>query len=108
MARELSRGQIWMYRFRSPDKRRPVLILSRDDAIAWLHTVTVAPITSTLRGLPSEVVIGTAEGLKNESAVNLDHLQTVEQASLEQFVGSLSEPQLASVCEALALALACD
>jgi mRNA interferase MazF len=93
---------------RAPDKRRPVLIPSRDEAIPWLHTVTVAPITSTIRGLPSEVVIGQEAGLKHESAVNLDHLQTVEQASLETFLGSLSGQQQARICEALAVALACD
>ena len=108
MARGLSRGQIWMYRFRSPDKRRPVLILSRNEAIAWLNTVTVAPITSTIRGIPSEVRISEAEGLKHESAVNLDHIQTIEQARLEQFFGSLTEAQMKLVCDALAVALGCD
>lgn len=108
MARGLSRGQIWMYRFRAPDKRRPVLILSRHEAIAWLHTVTVAPITSTIRGLPSEVIIGPAEGLKHDSAINLDHLQTVEQAALEQFLGSLGEQKMQLVCAALAVAVGCD
>ncbi|MCB2262389.1 MAG: type II toxin-antitoxin system PemK/MazF family toxin [Candidatus Thiosymbion ectosymbiont of Robbea hypermnestra] len=108
MARGLSRGQIWMYRFRLPDKRRPVLILSRNEAIAWLNTVTVAPVTSTIHGIPSEVRIGQAEGLKWESAVNLDHIQTVEQVRLEQFRGSLTEAQMKPVCDALAVALGCD
>jgi mRNA interferase MazF len=108
MARGLSRGQIWMFRFRAPDKRRPVLILSRSEAISWLHTVTVAPITSTIRGLPSEVVIGPAEGLKHPSAINLDHLQTVEQAALQEFLGSLDRQQMQLVCNALAVALGCD
>jgi mRNA interferase MazF len=97
-----------MYRFRAPDKRRPVLILSRNEAISWLHTVTVAPITSTIRGLPSEVIIGQTEGLKHDSAINLDHLQTVEQAALEQFLGSLTKQQMQPVCNALSVALACD
>ena len=108
MARGLSRGQIWMFRFRAPDKRRPVLVLSRNEAISWLHTVTVAPITSTIRGLPSEVVIGPAEGLKHPSAINLDHLQTVEQAALQEFLGSLDTQQMQLVCNALAVALGCD
>jgi mRNA interferase MazF len=97
-----------MYRFRSPDKRRPVLILSRPEAIAWLHTVTVAPITSTIRGLPSEVVVGTEAGLKHDSAVNLDHVQTVEQAQIERFIGSLNAVRMQEVCAALAVALGCE
>ncbi|WP_296900443.1 type II toxin-antitoxin system PemK/MazF family toxin [Thiohalocapsa sp.] len=113
MARGLTRsgprrGEIWMYRFRSPDKRRPVLILSRPEAIAWLHTVTVAPITSTIRGLPSEVVVGTEAGLKHDSAVNLDHVQTVEQAQIERFIGSLNAVRMQEVCAALAVALGCE
>jgi len=97
-----------MYRFRSPDKRRPVLILSRNQAIAWLNTVAVAPITSTIRGISSEVRIGEAEVLKHESAVNLDHFQAVEQARLEQFLGSLTEARMKLVCDAPAVALGCD
>jgi mRNA interferase MazF len=108
MAGRLSRGEIWMYSFRPPDKRRPVLVLSRQEAIGVLHTVTVAPITSTVRGAPSEMLVGPDQGLKTTSAVNLDHIQTVEQARLEQFVGSLSPVQMQSVCRALALALGCD
>ena len=63
MAGRLNRGEIWMYRFRPPDKRRPVLVLSRREAIDVLHTVTVAPITSTVRGAPSEVLVGIDQGL---------------------------------------------
>jgi mRNA interferase MazF len=79
MARGIARGEIWTYEFGRPDKRRPVLILSRPEAIAVLHTVLVAPLLSTIRGLPSEVVGGTTEGLKHDSPVTLDHVQTVEQ-----------------------------
>jgi mRNA interferase MazF len=108
MARRVSRGEIWMYAFRPPDKRRPVLILTRQQVIPLLHTVMVAPITSTIRGAPSEVVVGTAQGLKHDSAINLDHVQTVEQARLEQFVGTLTPAQMRSVCRALTIATGCD
>lgn len=77
MASEVDRGEIWLYTFKPPDKRRPVLVLTRPDAIPWLTTVMVAPVTSTIRGAPSEVVVGVEEGLKGTSAVNLDHVQTV-------------------------------
>ena len=105
---DIGRGDIWMYEFRRPDKQRPVLVLSRSEAIAVLHTVLVAPITSTIRGLPSEVVIGTTEGLKHDSAVNLDHIQTVERARLSRYVGHLGGEKMRAVCRAIATATGCD
>ena len=108
MARSVNRGEIWMYTFRSPDKRRPVLVLSRQEVISLLNTVMVAPITSTIRSAPSEVMVGTAEGLKTHSAVNLDHVQTVERARLGQYVGSVQPETMRSVCRALAVATGCS
>jgi len=105
---DIARGDIWTYEFRHPDKRRPVLVLSRPEAITVLHTVLVAPITSTIRGLPSEVLIGTTEGLKHESAVNLDHIQTVERARLSRYVGRVGTEKMRAVCRAIAVATACD
>jgi len=69
MAERIKRGEIWQYSFPRPDKRRPVLILTRPEVIELLHTVMVAPITSTIHGAPSEVIIGIDEGLKQDSAV---------------------------------------
>ena len=108
MARSLNRGEIWTYRFTAPDRRRPVLILSRQEVIPLLHTVMVAPITSTRRGAPSEVPVGPDEGLKHESAITLDHVQTVERARLVSFVGSLTAAQMRRVCRALAIATGCS
>jgi mRNA interferase MazF len=96
-----------MFGFRKPDKLRPVVVLSRNEAIAVLHTVMVAPVTSTIRGLPSEVVIGTAEGLKHPSAINLDHVQTVERAHLKRFLGTVPPEKMRRVCRALAVAIDC-
>jgi mRNA interferase MazF len=107
VAREVARGEIWLYTFKPPDKRRPVLVLSRQDVIPLLSTVIVAPITSTIYGAPSEVVVGVEEGLKAESAINLDHVLTVDQARLRQFVGSLPPRKMAEVCRALATATGC-
>jgi mRNA interferase MazF len=87
---KVSRGEIWQFSFPSPDKRRPVLVLTRQQLIPHLHTVTVAPITSTIRGIPSEVVIGPECGLRTMSAINLDHLATVPIAGLRSFVGTVS------------------
>ena len=108
MARRVARGEIWTYRFKSPDKRRPVLVLSRADVIPLLHTVMVAPVTSTRRGAPGEVEVGVDEGLKHDSAVNLDHVHTVEQARLVGFVGTLGPAKMQQVCRALARATGCS
>ena len=108
MAREVNRGEIWTYRFKAPDKRRPVLILSRQEVIPLLHTVMVAPITSTRRGAPSEVPVGIREGLKHDSSVNLDHIQTVDRARLLSYVGSLDASLMRHVCRALGLATGCS
>ncbi|MEX2269967.1 MAG: type II toxin-antitoxin system PemK/MazF family toxin [Vicinamibacterales bacterium] len=108
MARRVARGEIWQYRFKHPDKRRPVVVLSREEVIPLLHTVMVAPITSTIRGLPSEVRVGADEGLKRESAINLDHVQTVEQAALTALVGTLSDAKMQNVCRALTVATGCS
>jgi mRNA interferase MazF len=67
----------------------------------------VAPITSTRRGAPGEVNVGVEEGLKHDAAVNLDHVQTVEQARLVGFVGTLSPAKMQEVCRALGVATGC-
>jgi mRNA interferase MazF len=100
LAKRVNRGEIWLYTFKPPDKRRPVLILTRQEVIGSLSTVTVAPITSTIRGASSEVLVGIPEGLKSVSAVNLDHVQTVERGSLAQYIGSLGEEKMEEVCRA--------
>jgi mRNA interferase MazF len=108
MAERLRRGEIWLYAFRRPDKRRPVLVLSRPEVIELLHTVVVVPITSTIHGAPSEVIIGIDEGLKQESAINLDHIQTVDKAKLKHFVGTVGPQKMRAVCVALSIATGCD
>src|SRR5256712_5344362 len=103
----MTRGEIWRYEFSRRDKRRPVLILSRPEVIDLLHTVMVAPITSTIRALPSEVIVGVEEGLKQKSAINLDHVQTIEKSRLKQFVGTVGAVKMKAVCQALAVAAGC-
>lgn len=101
------RGEIWLYTFKPPDKRRPVVVLTRRSVLPLLRTAMVAPVTSNIRGLPSEVRVGTAEGLKRDSVVNLDWVQTVEQR-LKHYVGSLDDDRMAQVCRALAVATGGD
>ena len=76
--------------------------------IGLLHTVMVAPITSTIRGAPGEVIVGTPEGLKAHSPINLDHVRTVEQARLAGYVGSVCPETMRAVCHALAVATGCS
>jgi mRNA interferase MazF len=108
MARGIARGEIWLLEFSPPDKRRPVLVLSRNDVIGLLRTVMVAPITSAIRGAPSEVIVGVDEGLKQRSAINLDHVQPVDRDRLGRFVGTVSPKTMGAVCAALAIATGCD
>ncbi|MBC8131881.1 MAG: type II toxin-antitoxin system PemK/MazF family toxin [Deltaproteobacteria bacterium] len=108
VAEQIARGEIWLYEFRPPDKRRPVVVLSRDEAIAVLNAVVVAPVTSTRRGSPGEVHLGVAEGMKQDSAANLDAVQTVAKDRLRRYVGQLSAAKMREVCRALAIAIGCD
>jgi len=97
-----------MFRFARPDKRRPVLILSRQSVIEALHTVTVAAITSTHHGSPIEVEVGTDEGLKRSSCVNLANVFTVRQSDVGAYVGALGPEKMARICEALSIAVGCE
>ena len=108
MARRLNRGELWLLYFAKPDKRRPVLVLTRPSLLGVLHTVTVAAVTSTLRGAPTEVSVGPDEGLKTQSCVNLCNVFTVPQEQLRSYVGALSAIKMRRVCDALALACGCD
>ena len=87
--------------------RRPVLVLTCDVLAVWLHTGTVAPITCTIGGMPTEVRVGVVEGLKHECVVNLDHVQTVPRSNL--YHGSAgSAPRMFEVCGALNAAFGCE
>ena len=105
---EINRGEIWQYSFPRPDKRRPVVILTRQEILHHLSTVTIAPITTTIRGIPSEVVVGTESGLKSESAINLDHVATVPKAGLRSLVGSIPDEAFLEIQQALLFALGFD
>lgn len=94
-----------MFSFPTPDKRRPVVVLTRQDMIGRLHTVTVAPISSTVHGVPSEVVVGIEAGLKERSAINLHNVATVPRAGLRNFVGSVSADVMQQVQSAILFAL---
>lgn len=108
MAGRLERGEVRLYRFAPPDKQRPMLIMTRPSAIEYLARVTVAPITSTIRGVPSEVLLGPDDGMKQPCAVNLHNLVTVARDGLGRRLAQLDGRRMREVCAALQFALGCD
>ena len=101
----MKRGEIRWYKFHAPDKKRPVLVLTRDTIIEYLSEVTVAPLTSTIRDIPSEVVLSKEDGLPKACAVNCDHLQTVAKSKIGALITPLSEEKMAQVSKAIRFAL---
>ena len=101
----MRRGEIRWYRFQQPDRKRPVLILNRDSALQFLGEVTIAPITSTVRGIPSEVTLGRADGLPRDCAINLDHVQTVSKTRIGSVITTLPASRMADVRSALLFAV---
>jgi mRNA interferase MazF len=104
----MRRGEVRWYTFRAPDKRCPVLVLTRDSALSFLNSVTVAPITTTIRDIPSEVYLTRDDGLLTECAANMDNLQTVPKSRVGSLITSLSTARMADVNRAVAFALGLD
>ena len=105
----MNQGDVYWHTFRAPDKRRPVLILTRNSAIPFLNGITVAPITSTIRGIPSEVVLTPAEdGVPADCAVNTDNLQTIQKTGLGAYITHLSLERMREVRAAVEFALGFD
>lgn len=107
MADGITRGDVRLYRFAAPDKLRPVVVLTRASAISYLAEITVAPITSTIRGASSEVLLGEQDGMKAPCAVNLYNLITVRRNRLGARVAHLSQSRMNEICEALGYSLGC-
>lgn len=101
----MKRGEIRWYRFSKPDKKRPVAILTRDSALEFLGEVTVAPVTSTVREIPSEVALGKRDGLPKDCAVNLDHIQTVSKQKIGGLVATMDPEKMKELRSALLFAL---
>ena len=106
-SQRMNRGDVHLCRFAAPDKQRPVLILTRQSAIDHLSTVTVAPITSTIRDVPSEVILDVDDGMKTRCAVNLHNAVTISQDRLGKRLTSLSHRRMQEVCAALGFSLGC-
>ncbi|MDQ7781782.1 MAG: type II toxin-antitoxin system PemK/MazF family toxin [Desulfomonilaceae bacterium] len=104
----MKHGDVYWYKFKEPDKRRPVLVLTRNSAISFLTSITVAPITTTIRAIPTEVPLSRADGMFTECAVNLDNIQTVQKSRMGEFITHLSQQPMRKVREAIEFALGFD
>ncbi len=105
MGSALKRGEVCWYTFKAPDKRRPVLILTRDSAIPFLGSVTIAPITSTIRNIPTEIALNAVDGLPKACAANFDNLQTVPKGNLGPPIAQLSSSRMQEAAAAISFAL---
>jgi mRNA interferase MazF len=101
---ELGHGQVW---WADLDKIRPVLVVTRANIAPRLTRVVVAPITTVVRNIPTEVALGKAEGVKRGSVANFDNLQLVPVSSLLKLAGQLSSVRWPECCAAVAYMMAC-
>ena len=84
------------------------MILTRDRVIEYLGEITIAPVTSTIRDIPSEVLLSPFDGMPRDCAINLDHIQTVSKGKVGALITTLSSDKLDQLCQALRFALGCD
>jgi len=105
----MKQGDVYWYRFHAPDKRRPVLILTRSSAISYLTNVTVAQITTTIRGIPSEVELTpVGDGTFERCVINAYNIQTVPKEQLHDLITELSPERMREVRDAIEFALGFD
>jgi len=105
VGRIVRRGEVRWYKFNNPDKKRPVLILTRDSIIEYLNELTVAPVTSIIREIPSEVFLSKRDGMHNDCAVNFDHIQTVSKSKIGSLITTLHDDKLTDISSAISFAL---
>ena len=101
----MKRGEVRWYKFKHPDKKRPIVILTRNSILEYLGEVTIAPVTSTIRDIPSEVLLSRLDGMHNDYAINCDHIQTVSKSNVGSLIASLSKEKLSEVRDAINFAL---
>jgi mRNA interferase MazF len=101
----MKRGDVRWYKFKAPNKKRPVVVLTRDSILTYLGEVTVAPITTTIRDIPSEVILSKLNGLHRDCAINLDHIQTVSKGKLGSLITTLPSDKMADLRKALLFSL---
>jgi mRNA interferase MazF len=103
-----ARGEVWWCELAEVG-RRPVVVLSRDAAIPRLRRTLIGPCTTTIRGIPSEVLLEPREDpVPRTSVVNLDSVESVSLGTLVERLGRLSDARMREICNALAIAVACE
>src|SRR4030043_965478 len=101
----MKHGEIRLYKCAPPKKKRPVLFLARDSVLEYLGEVTIAPITTTVRNIPSEVFLSKSDGMPQDCTINCDHLQTVSKAKIGPLITSLPQSKMIDVGRAIRFAL---
>ncbi len=101
----MKRGEIRWYKFQLPDKKRPVLILTRDSILEYLGEVTIAPVTTTIRNISSEVFLSKDDGMSRDCVINFDHIQTVSKGKIGSLITRISSDKRKQVREAIVFAL---
>ncbi|MBI4698129.1 MAG: type II toxin-antitoxin system PemK/MazF family toxin [Nitrospirae bacterium] len=101
----MRRGEVRWYKFKNPDKKRPVVILTRSSILDYLGEITVAPVTPAIRDIPSEVLLSRQDGMHIDCAVNCDHLQTVSKTNIGSLITTLSKKKMSELRNAICFAL---
>jgi mRNA interferase MazF len=104
----LKKGEVWWAKLKPPAGRRPVVLLSQDEAYPVRTAVTVAPVTTTVRGIAVEVSLALEDGLPKPCAVNCDSMLTIPKAYLESRITRLSERKMEKIHKAIRFALDID
>ncbi len=100
-----AQGEVWWAE--AQDKRRPVLIVTRSDAVPVLTWIIIAPVTRTIREIPTEVKLGARHGLPDDCVASFDNLQPIRRSFLSQRVGELQIEELDEICRALRALVDC-
>ena len=105
MSAEVRRGEVWLA---DVDKVRPVIVLTRDPLGRLLHSVIIAPVTSTVRGISTEVPLRRDDGLRQDSVANLDNVQLLARDRFRKRVGTVQPATMSALCTALSIAVDCQ
>jgi mRNA interferase MazF len=101
----MKRGEVRWYKFKHPDKKRPIVILTRNSVLEYLGEVTIAPVTSTIRDIPSEVLLTRQDGMQSDCVINCDHIQTVSQSNIGSLITTLPKDKVDKMRNAIRFAL---
>ena len=104
----MMRGDVYWHKFKEPDKTRPVLIITRDEALSELNSVTVIPTTTTIRDVPSQILLTEEDGFTETCALNIDWIQTIPKNKLRSYITHLSDERMREVFDAIKFAFGFD